>query len=128
MGSMMLSTHARACVPSHQRSRFTASASARFQLVALVLLVPKVDKVPSVLVESSVKSEKTVRTVLLVGKVHKEVLVKMVLLVLSDLKVNLVSGDDLVPMANVDKKVNRETKVSKDHPAHLATLETMAHL
>merc|ERR1712210_158872 len=77
------------------------------------------------------KSEKmvrTVRTVLLMGKVHKEVLVKMVLLVLSDLKVNLVSGDDLVPMANVDKKVNRETKVSKDHPAHLATLETMAHL
>merc|ERR1712210_262029 len=78
-----------------------------------------------------VKSEKmvrTVRTVLLVSKVHKEVLVKMVLLVLSDLKVNLVSGDDLALMANVDKKVNRETKVSKDHPAHLATLETMAHL
>ena len=71
---------------------------------------------------------RTVRTVLLVSKVHKEVLVKMVLLVLSDLKVNLVSGDDLVPMANVDKKVNRETKVSKDHPAHLVTLETMAHL
>merc|ERR1719471_457093 len=100
---MMLSTRVRACVPSHQRSRFTASASARFQLVAQVLLVPKVDKVPSVLMESSVKSEKmvrTVRTVLLVSKVHKEVLVKTVLLVLSDPKVNLVSGDDLVLMAN----------------------------
>merc|ERR1712127_954274 len=62
-----------------------------------------------------------------VRKVNKEAPAKTVLPVSLDQRVNLVSGDDLALMVNVELKAKRETKVSQDLPAHLAILETMVN-